>query len=108
MQVRLGGVGAAVAELKRIVCAATTFKVRGKTVVVPSPRHFDLTMHAVVDAMFNDHKRHYEEDQGFIDQHGTFYRRLDAWKIAEAAGQIVRRVGGDGPEGSGLFSENLY
>jgi len=31
--------------------------------------------------------------------------REEAWQVAEAAGQIKYRVGGDGKE---LFSENLY
>ena len=31
-----------------------------------------------------------------------------AWKIAEPAGQIRRRIGGDTINGGTLFSENLY
>jgi hypothetical protein len=47
-------------------------------------------------------------DQGFLDQHGVFLSRTEAWKVAEAAGQILRRVGGDDANGGTLFSENLY
>ncbi|MFC4706080.1 hypothetical protein [Paraburkholderia caffeinitolerans] len=47
-------------------------------------------------------------DQGFIDNEGRFLGRVEAWKVAEAAGQIVRRVGGDHVDGGTLYSENLY
>lgn len=45
------------------------------------------------------------EVQGFIDQHGNFYDRQQAWVIAEGNGQIIRY--NDGCEGT-LYSENLY
>jgi len=32
----------------------------------------------------------------------------EAVAVAEAAGQIRRRCGSDGPDREGLFSENLY
>lgn len=47
-------------------------------------------------------------DAGFIDQFGNFHTRTEAWKIAEAAGQIFRRCGGDTVNGGTLYSENLY
>jgi hypothetical protein len=43
-------------------------------------------------------------EQGFIDQHGKFYSREDAWDIAKENGQIFRDCDVDGT----LFSENLY
>ena len=46
-----------------------------------------------------------EHVQGFIDQRGNFLTREEAWIVAEASGQIIRRVGGDGKK---LYSENLY
>lgn len=49
-----------------------------------------------------------EHDQGFIDQFGAFMSRTEAWKVAEAAGQIIRRVDGDAVDGGTLYSENLY
>lgn len=45
------------------------------------------------------------EEQGFVTSTGRFVSREEAWPIALAAGQIVRRVGGD--EGR-LYSENLW
>lgn len=43
--------------------------------------------------------------QGFIDQHGNFYTRKEAWIIAKDNDQIIRIV--PGSEGT-LYSENLY
>ena len=47
-------------------------------------------------------------EEGFVDQHGRFYDRREAYKIAAANGQIRRRVGGDATDGGTLYSENLY
>lgn len=46
--------------------------------------------------------------QGFVDQRGVFLTRTEAWSIALAAGQIIRRVGGNDTDGGTLYSENLY
>lgn len=46
--------------------------------------------------------------QGFIDQWGVFMDRQEVWKVAEAAGQILHRCGGDTSNGGTLYSENLY
>lgn len=47
-----------------------------------------------------------DAEQGFIDQWGTFMTREQAWRVAEVAGQILYRVGGD--YNGTLYSENLY
>lgn len=97
--------------LPRIVCAAVRTLSYGLLI---GPRHMDATMrrHA---ALHNTHADDLDSwgpeetrDQGFIDQFGTYYSRTEAWKIAEARGQILRRVGGDTRDGGTLFSENLY
>jgi len=46
-----------------------------------------------------------DEVQGFVTNKGEFLTREEAWIIALAEGQIIRRCGGDGEK---LFSENLY
>jgi hypothetical protein len=51
---------------------------------------------------------HAKDAQGFIDQFGVYMTRQEAWKVAEAAGQILYRCGGDTIDGGYLFSENLY
>lgn len=43
--------------------------------------------------------------QGFLTNTGRFVSRAEALRIARAAGQIIRRCGGDS---HALYSENLW
>lgn len=74
--------------------------------VIVGQRHFD----SVMTETMNDHTADIRSwslgDQGFIDQHGVFMTREEAYKVAKEAGQIKYRCEGD--EGRFLFSENLY
>ena len=81
--------------VRRVVCAAIK---DGYGTIVCGPRHWDKIMHQSAAGKW-------AWEQGFVDQHGEWLTREEAWVIAEAAGQIIRRVGGDGGR---LFSENLY
>lgn len=86
----------------RIVCAA----VRIGGVVFLGARHFDAHMsRSVADAKGRLFRSSSIAEQGFINQRGEFLTRTEAYTVAEEAGQIIRRCGGD--EGV-LFSENLY
>lgn len=85
--------------VRRVVCAAIRNEVYD---VICGPRHWDSVMRAQVSCSVGSWSR---AEQGFVDQHGDFLTREEAWVIAEAAGQIIRRCGGDGVR---LFSENLY
>lgn len=87
---------------KRVVCAAIKHPQSGA--VIAGPRHFDGVMRATIGKSLE----WYEAEQGFIDQHGNYLSRTEAWKVAEAAGQILRRCGGDTANGGTLYSENLY
>lgn len=97
-----------------IVCACLRHKVSGEQVC--GPRHGDC-LNALI---------RYELDLnpgdlwefGFADQDNNFLTRKQAWKVADAAGQIRRPTGLErdynnprppnaGDEGL-LFSENLY
>lgn len=89
----------------RIVCAANRYTHYGAPVIIPGARHFDAVMREIAMRLGVVAQR---GEEGFMDQHGVFYNRLDAWEIAERNNQIVKRVGGDGPLTFGLFSENLY
>lgn len=90
---------------KRIVCAAC----RLDNTVVTGARHWDAGMHKLAYRVYlGESYAKWEWDQGFIDQHNVFLTRTEAWKIAEAAGQILYRVGGDTTDGGTLYSENLY
>lgn len=90
----------------RIVCAAN--KLNDGTVVL-GVRHFDQHMRNVLMEKYPNRgylKIGYEE--GFVDRFGVFHTREEAWKIASAANQIIRRCGGDDHGDGRLFSENLY
>jgi hypothetical protein len=90
---------------RRIVCAAN-FTPRDGGVIFLGARHFDGLMRTAIGAYFLGERVELEE--GFIDQFGDFHTRTEAWKIAEAAEQILRRCGGDDADGGTLYSENLY
>lgn len=89
---------------RRVVCAA--IRAADGTLLL-GIRHYSTDMHNQLSVRADREKfkcRH-GDDQGFVDQFGVYLTRKEAWIVAEAAGQIVRRCGGDGEE---LFSENLY
>lgn len=97
-----------------IVCAA----MRKGDVIVAGARHFDSVMRSQIKAMDTDAPQPWGGcEQGFIDQWGNFLTRREAWKVADAAGQIRRPTGWEKefqprPANIGdeaiLFSENLY
>lgn len=98
----------------RIVCAANRNS-RGD--IVLGIRHFDRFMldniqrYRAACTLVDSLDKHVACDfyeQGFVDQQGNFLTRTEAWKIAKANNQIIRRVGGDSIDGGTLFSENLY
>lgn len=92
---------------RRVVCAANLDTFSGHMII--GARHWDRLMH-VHNGLFV-RARYYTSEfdqQGFIDQHGAFMTRKEAWKVAQEAGQIIRRVPGDDEDGGTLYSENLY
>lgn len=95
---------------RRVVCAANMEP--GTEEIILGARHWDMSMRYAFDVWKEANqvqtKAMLFSKQGFIDQHGVFMDRQEAWKVAEAAGQIIRRVGGDTLDGGTLFSENLY
>lgn len=84
----------------RIVCAAN----RQYDEVILGARHFDSFMHDQIQ-LDGGGDSWRDSEQGFIDNRGNFLTREEAWAVAEAAGQILQRVPGDGQR---LYSENLY
>ena len=89
-------------HMRRVVCAANRY---GDDLLLLGARHWDKQMHAMADKIGFKRADYEREEQGFIDQYGVFMTRQEAWAVAKAAGQIIRRCGGD--EGC-LYSENLY
>ena len=86
---------------RKIVCAA--IRNEGGCIIC-SARHYDGLMCMQIQNSMDSWNG--VTEQGFVDQRGEFLSRIDAWKVAQQAGQIIRRVGGD--EKGVLFSENLY
>ena len=89
--------------VRRVVCAANRYP---NGVIITGARHWDKIMHQTVRLMrLEGEAFDGKEEQGFIDTHGEFLTREQAWIVAFHAKQIIRRCGGDGKK---LFSENLY
>ena len=104
-----------------IVSAAARLEIGDDFYIIPSVRHFDELFHKNNEIYKLGLKAKYPmlstgqirelflcSEQGFIDRNSQFHDRTAAWKIAEPAGQIRRRVGGDETDGGTLYSENLY
>ena len=89
----------------RIVCAAYKMK---DGFILSGVRHWSPDMRETAKRIYGD-EYHLKVDRnfhdgGFIDQHGKYYNRQDAWKIAEKNGQILKEVS----TVRALYSENLY
>ena len=87
---------------RRIVCAANKFP---DGTMILGVRHWDPIMREQARRIGYSEKSNGVCEQGFLDNHQSFVTREEAWVIANEAGQIIRRCGGD--EGC-LYSENLY
>ena len=101
--------------MRMIVCAAIRNKENG--IIICGPRHGDCLNSASSIASSSGLSSNIWEC-GFVDQDNKFLSRKEAWKIADAAGQIRRPTGFEhdlgnqrtpnvGDDGL-LFSENLY
>ncbi|MBK5570111.1 hypothetical protein [Ensifer sp. SSB1] len=74
-------------------------------------RHYSPDMHAQIEQRRDGWKfeNRLDYDQGFVDQHGVFMSRYEAYAVAEAAGQIrYPEACGQGLDGPKLYSEGLY
>ena len=73
-------------DVQRVVSMAANI-VDGHLIV--GNRHFCPIMQMQIDLLGLDYKKHnISHDQGFVDQWGVYMNRKEAWKVAEAAGQI--------------------
>ena len=90
-----------------IVCAALL----KEGIIIAGPRHYDVVMKTqmmCIQYCEKDKRKisFVDAEQGFVDQFGNFYNRVDALKVAEEAGQhIDYERNGSKTE---LFSEGLY
>jgi hypothetical protein len=68
-------------------------------------------MHRQIAARHDGKKfsRRDDDDQGFVDQYGSFMSRYEAYQIALASGQLrYPEACGNGLDGPKLYSEGLY
>ena len=86
---------------RRIVCAANKFP---DGTMILGVRHWDPVMREQARRIGYSEKSNGVCEQGFLDNHQSFVTREEAWVIANEAGQIIHRCGGD--EGC-LYSENI-
>lgn len=85
----------------RIVSAAMLMD---DDLIVPGVRHFSPDMRAVLNRVYGKGYHLRVREQGFVDTHGQFLSREDAYRRAVANNQIRKQVGKPGT----LYSENLY
>jgi hypothetical protein len=93
---------------RRIVCAAIR---AADGAVLLGVRHYSRDMHDQIEARRDGAKftHRHDPDQGFVDQHGQYLTREEAYAVAKEAGQIVRPGAcGEGLDGPKLYSEGLY
>lgn len=93
---------------RRVVCAAVR---AADGALLLGIRHYSADMHLQLAERYDGPKfsHRHDEDQGFVDQHGVFMSREEAYRVAEAAGQIIRPTAcGEGLAGPKLYSEGLY
>lgn len=94
--------------MRRVVCAA--IRAADGTLLL-GIRHYSRDMRDQINARRDGKKFHHrlDEDQGFVDQHGVWMGREEAYNVARDAGQITNfDACGVGLEGPKLYSEGLY
>ena len=102
------GVGPLERRVRRVVCAAIR---AADGSVLLGVRHYSGDMHEQIVARHDGakFKHRHDEDQGFVDQHGVFMTREEAYRVADEQGQILDwRACGNGLDGRKLYSEGLY
>lgn len=94
--------------MRRVVCAAIR---ASDGSVLLGIRHYSKDMHEQLRARTDagKFKHRHDPDQGFVDQHGVYMSREEAFQVAHAAGQILYPEHcGKGLDGQKLYSEGLY
>lgn len=93
---------------RRVVCAAIR---AADGDVLLGIRHYSADMLRQIEQRRDGEKfkHRLDEDQGFVDQHGVFVSRVEAYDIASFVGQLVySEACGIGVYGPKLYSEGLY
>lgn len=95
-------------NMRRVACAA--IRAADGTVLL-GIRHYSADMHEQIAQRRDGNKfcHRHDEDQGFVDQHGIYMTREEAYTVARLAGQITDPLAcGEGLDGPKLYSEGLY
>lgn len=97
---------------RRVVCAAIR---AADGDLLLGIRHYSPDMHRQIEQRRDGEKfmHRLDEDQGFVDQHGEWLNRFQAFRVADEAGQIVSieacGVGlYNGVVSAKLYSEGIY
>jgi hypothetical protein len=94
---------------RRVVCAA--IRAADGTLLL-GIRHYSADMYRQIDMRLDGNKfmHRMDEDQGFVDQHGVFMSRSEAYRVALATGQLVypEACGSGLDDEHKLYSEGLY
>lgn len=94
---------------RRVVCAAIR---AADGDVLLGIRHYSRDMHRQIEMRRDGEKftHRHDEHQGFVDQHGVFMSRAEAYQVARLAGQKIdiKHCGQDPDDGWKLYSEGLY
>lgn len=98
---------------RRVVCAAIR---AADGDLLLGIRHYSQDMHRQIRMREDGDKfvHRLDDDQGFVDQHGVFMNRHEAYSVARDAGQIVypdkcgQAPDWPGLDGMKLYSEGLY
>jgi hypothetical protein len=96
------------ADQRRVVCAAIR---AADGSLLLGIRHYSRDMHVQIESRHDGHKfiRRNGDDQGFVDQWGVYMTRGEAYKVAEASGQVLHPgYCGNTLDGLELYSEGLY
>lgn len=75
---------------------------QNKEIIIPCHRHCN-SFYILKEFGYRRHIDYEEISQGFLDDNGNFYNRIEAYKIACNCGQIVSDL-----FSHELFSEDLY
>ncbi len=92
-----------------IVCAACK-SITYHEIILVGPRHFDTVMLAQLDTLkiaYEHMDDQWNWEQGFIDQWGRFYNRIDAMAVVRNNNQPFNRERNGGSLDE-LFSGGLY
>lgn len=90
--------------MRRVVCAAIR---AADGSVLLGIRHYSEDMHRQIEARMDGAKftHRHDEDQGFVDQHGVYMTRREAYDVSCKAGQIINFLACEHDQ---LYSEGLY